>query len=84
MNDDVIFHTSWGSCVRVPSPAGKPQRYAIVTTAGALLGELRWQGSTRRYVLLPAAQSVWCSQWLSEVGVWLRRLTRSALGARQP
>jgi hypothetical protein len=44
------------------------------TTAGALRLSRQWDAT--------ATQTAWCSGWLSEVGVGLRRLTRPALTQR--
>jgi hypothetical protein len=76
--DDVVFASAWGRCIRLPKPPDRPrERYAILTAAdGCVLGELRWSGRAQAYVLVPAERTVWGSGMLSEVGVWLRRLSR--------
>ena len=66
------------ACVRrARGPGRAVDRYAILRLADAvLLGELRWSGRERCYVLVPGPQTTWTSGVLSEVGVWLRRLNR--------
>ena len=82
---DLIYRGHGVACVRLAHAPGRPQRYAIVRMSdGAMLGELRWSGKGRCYVLVPGPQTAWESGMLSLVGVWLRRLTRAALAARQP
>lgn len=78
--DPVIFQSTWGICVHLPRPPERrTERYAILAPDGQTLGEIRWQGSQRRYVLVPGQQVIWCSTWLTESALWLRRLTRDAL-----
>jgi hypothetical protein len=66
------------ACVRlIREPGRTVDRYAIVRLVDqSVLGELRWSGKERCYVLVPQPQTVWASGILSEIGVWLRRLTR--------
>jgi hypothetical protein len=84
--DEIVYRGHDIACVRLAREPGRTlDRYAIVREADhAVLGELRWQGSQRRYVLVPRGETAWCSGWLCAVALWLRRLTRSSLGARQP
>ena len=81
---EVIYAGSHCHCVRLPHPPdAAPVRYALVAHAdGATLGELRWHVRWDRYVLMPAHGTAWTSATLSEVSLWLRKLTRRALEAR--
>jgi hypothetical protein len=77
-----LVYTGHGvACMRlVREPGRTVDRYAIVRLIDqAVLGELRWSGKGRCYVLLPQPQTVWTSGVLSLIGVWLRRLTRNFL-----
>jgi hypothetical protein len=74
-----LVYTGHGvACVRlVREPGRTVDRYAIVRLVDqAVLGELRWSGRDRCYVLLSQSQTVWTSGILSEIGVWIRRLNR--------
>ena len=73
------------ACVRlVREPGRTTDRYAIVRQADhTVLAELRWSGKGRCYAFVPGPQTAWESGVLSAIGVWLRRLTRAALAARE-
>jgi hypothetical protein len=72
------------ACVEVILLPPRPTpRYVIVARAdGRVLGELRWHPRRQRYVFVPGVQTAYTSQDVSEIGVWLRRLTALVLAAR--
>ena len=78
MADDGVFASAWSRCIRRPRPPERRvERYVILATKdGRTLADIRWRGTARCSVLLPRAETIWGSSWLSEVGVWLRRLNR--------
>lgn len=67
------------------SPSGKTDIWEIrsVATGGAeLLGEVRWYGRWRQYVLHPADDTIWNPDCLDEVGAFMRGRTRVTTEAR--
>ena len=47
-----------------------------------VIGELQWHPQWDRLACVPHPGTAWASSTLSEVGLWLRTLTRRALDAR--
>jgi hypothetical protein len=77
--DDLIYAGSHCHCYRLPQAGGtQPARFVIVAHIGnKVIGQLLWHTQWQRYCLIPAPDTAWASSTLSEVGLWLRRLSQS-------
>jgi hypothetical protein len=79
----VVFHGSRSRCVRLPGDGSRTARYAVVTHKGRRqVAMLRWHRGLDRLVLVPGPETSFDSAALSEIALWLRRLTRLALEER--
>ena len=76
-----IFVGSFCQCVRQPLGPGQTHpAYALVSHVDQeIIGKLTWEGGTRRYVLETKPKSRWNSTALSEVALWMRKLSRQGL-----
>ena len=81
---EVVYAGSQCHCVRVPpAPGHAAERFLLVSHVGKeVIGELKWHPRWDRFAFVPHPGTAWASSTLSEVGLWLRKLTRRALDAR--
>jgi hypothetical protein len=81
---EVVYAGSQCHCVRVPpAPRRTTERFFLVSHVGKeVMGELQWHPQWDRFAFVPHPGTAWASSTLSEVGLWLRKLTRRALDAR--
>jgi hypothetical protein len=75
---DLVYAGSFCHCVRQPLVPGQThQAYALVSHVDQqIIGKLTWHEGTRRYVLETKPKSLWNSTALSEVALWMRKLSR--------
>jgi hypothetical protein len=71
--------------VRCPSVFGcSMERCAVLATAdGRTIDERRWHPHRVQEVCAPSADPAWASRDVSALGLWLRRLTRTAACPRR-
>jgi hypothetical protein len=69
---EIIYRGQTCACVRQADST-----YHVLALDGRLLGRIRWHGRVERYVFVPQSGTALDSGRLSEIGLWLRRLTRA-------
>jgi hypothetical protein len=83
-HSEIVYAGSRSLCVRLPAAPGRqPERYGILAHVDQRrIAEIIWHPRLDRYVLKPTPETVFDSAALSEIALWLRKLTRRALDVR--
>jgi hypothetical protein len=76
----LVYRGTTCHCVRPEVTQGQPRApYLVVDAAtGEVLGTLVWDQRERGYLVRVEAGTSWSSRDLSEVALWVRRLSRDA------
>lgn len=62
-----------------PNDGRKTDTYLVFKEAATVLGQIQWHAPWRRYVLVPAANTIWDAQCLADIHACLKKLMAARL-----